>query len=66
MGRLPQQLECYCFDKGTKIHAFFISNNFISNAGLKLGKNQANVKQHPEAESSSMLSFKNNKTLSKK
>ena len=31
------------------IHAFFISNAFISNAGLKLPKNQADVKQHPEA-----------------
>ena len=33
-----------------KIHAFFISNNFISNARLELAKNQANAKQHPEAE----------------
>ena len=28
----------------------FISNTFISNARLKLEKNQANAKQHPEAE----------------
>ena len=38
------------------IHAFFISNAFISNAGLKLPKNQADVKQHPEAE---LLLFEN-------
>ena len=29
---------------------FFISNTFISNAKIKLAKNQANAKQHPEAE----------------
>ena len=29
---------------------FFIGNTFISNARLKLAKNQANAKQHPEAE----------------
>ena len=34
----------------SKIHAFFISNIFISNARLKLAKNQANAKQHPKAE----------------
>ena len=54
---------------------FFISNTFISNAGLKLPKNQANAKQQPEAElllfenyshSSSMLSSKNDRTYSKK
>ena len=32
-------------------HASFISNSFISNAWLKLAKNQANTKQHPEATS---------------
>ena len=31
-------------------HLFFISNSFISNARLKFTKNQANAKQHPEAE----------------
>ena len=49
---------------------FFISNTFISNARLKLGKNQAKAKQHPEAElllfenyslSSPTLSSKNNR-----
>ena len=35
---------------------FFISNTFISNARLKLAKNQANAKQHPEAE---LLQFEN-------
>ena len=48
---------------------------FISNARLKLAKNQAIAKQHPVAEpllfenyshSSSMLSSKNNGTFSKK
>ena len=32
------------------LHTFFISNTFISNARLKLAKNQAKAKQHPEAE----------------
>ena len=32
------------------MHAFFISNTFISNARLKLAKNQAKAKQRPEAE----------------
>ena len=55
------------------IHAFFISNTFISNVRLTLAKNQANVTQHPEDEFllfenyshfSSMLSSKNNGTYS--
>ena len=29
---------------------FFISNTFINNTRLKLAKNQAKAKQHPEAE----------------
>ena len=33
-----------------QLHAFVISNTFISNAILKFAKNQANDKQHPEAE----------------
>ena len=50
---------------------FFISNTFISNARLKFAKNQANAKQHPEAElllfgnysySSSTLSSKNSRS----
>ena len=58
-----------------EIHAFFISNTFISNGRLKLAKNEANAKQHTEAElllfgnyshSSSTLSFKNNRTYSEK
>ena len=57
------------------LHAFFMNNIFISNANLKLAKNQANTKQHPEAElllfenyshSWSTLSSKNNRTYSKK
>ena len=48
---------------------------FISDARLKFPKNQTNAKQHPKAElllfenyshSSSTLSFKNNRTYSKK
>ena len=31
-----------------KLHVFFISNTFISKAGLKLAKNQAKAKQHPQ------------------
>ena len=38
------------------LHAFFISNTFISNAGLKIAKNQAKAKQHSEAE---LLLFEN-------
>ena len=63
--------------RAIKIHytLFFISNNIISNARLKLAKNQANAKQHPEAEllafqnnshSSYTLSTKNDGTYSKK
>ena len=57
------------------LHAFFISNIYLSNARLKLAKNQANAKQHSEAElltsenywdSSSTLSSNNNRTYSKK
>ena len=54
---------------------FLISNTFISSVRLKLVKNQAYAKQHPEAElwlfenyshSSSTLSSKNNRTYCKK
>ena len=57
-------------------YAFFcISSTFISNTRLKLAKNWAKAKQHPEAElllfenyllSSSTLSSKNNRAYSKK
>ena len=40
----------YSCKKIFHIHAFFINNTFISNARLKLAKNQTNAKQHPEAE----------------
>ena len=33
-----------------ELDAFFKSNTFISNARLKLAKNQAKAKQHPETE----------------
>ena len=33
-----------------KVDAFCISNTFISNIRLKLAKNQAKAKQHPETE----------------
>ena len=36
--------------KTHRVHVFFISNTFVSNTRLKLAKNQANTKQHPEAE----------------
>ena len=54
---------------------FFRSSTFISNTRLKLSKNQAKTKQHPEAElklfenyllSSSILSSKINSRYSKK
>ena len=62
-------------DKVEGIHAFLISNTFISNARLKFAKNQAKAKQHSEAElllfenyslSSFMLSSKNIKKYSEK
>ena len=65
-----------------KYTLFFISNTFISNARLKLVENQADTKQHPEAELFlyenyshstylhpnylSTLSSKNNRTYSTK
>ena len=57
------------------LHAFFISNTFISNTRLKLAKNQVNGKQHSEAKlflfeiyshSSFTLSSEDNRTYSKK
>ena len=63
-----------CIMKYKTTH-IFICNTFISNATLKLAKNQANAKHKPEAElllfenyshSSSTLSSKNNRTYSKK
>ena len=58
------------------IYAFFYKQHFfISNARLKLAKNQTNAKQHPQAElfqfgsylhSSVMFLSKNNRTYSKK
>ena len=63
------------FEKISKIHAFFISDTFISNARLNLAKNQAKAKQQAEAEpllfensllSSSTLSSKNSRRHSKK
>ena len=53
---------------------FFISNTFTSNTRLKSTNNQAEAKQHPEAElllfenyslSSSTLSSKNNRDILK-
>ena len=41
-----------------ELHAFFIGNEFISNARLKLAKNQAKAKQHPEAELLTNMSTK--------
>ena len=64
-----------CFIPHKPYTLFFISKTFISNARLKLVKNQANAKQHTEAElllsenyshSLHTLSFKNNGTYSKK
>ena len=57
------------------IYTLFLSNTFISNSRLKLAKNQANAKRHPEAEllvfesyshSLYTLSSKNNRTSLKK
>ena len=38
------------------VQVFFIGKAFINNARLKLAKNQADAKQHPEAE---LLVFEN-------
>ena len=57
------------------MHAFFISNTFISNTRLKLAKNRAKAMQHAEAElllsenyviSSSTLSSKDIRRYPKK
>ena len=57
------------------LHAFFSTQHFNKHLQAKIGKNQAKVKQHPEAElsifenysfSSSSLSTKNNRNHSKK
>ena len=51
--RVRTQLEkIYCsILLVTVLHAFlYVSNTFISNARLKLAKNQAKAEQHPEAE----------------
>ena len=54
---------------------FYICSTFIINAKLKLAKNHANAKQHPDAELflfqnhshfSSTLSSKNNKACAKR
>ena len=67
-------LFAFCEDSSA-LHAFFISNTFISNARLKFAKNQAKAKPHPEAElllfdnyslSPSTLSSKNNRRYSEK
>ena len=47
----------------TSYMLFFVSNTFINNAKLKLGKNQAKAKQHPEAE---LFLFENYSLLSSK
>ena len=59
------------FNLGTTLHAFFISSTYLSNATLKLTKNQAKAKQHPEAElllfeDYSHSSSENNRTYSRK
>ena len=45
------------------INIFLLSNTFTSNTRLKLVKNQANTKQHQEAE---LLLFENNSPSSSK
>ena len=62
---LPQHLKWSC------LCHFFISNTFVSNARLKVAKNQVTAKQHPEAElllfeNYSHSSCENNRTCSRK
>ena len=68
-------LNCTWHSRYKISYTLFTSSTFISNARLKLEKNQANAKQHPEAElllfenyshSSFTLSSRNNRTYSKK
>ena len=47
---LNETLLQICLLRNLRILAFFISNTLISNVRLKLAKNQAKAKQHPEAE----------------
>ena len=52
-------MECHPFEqvfKRVRLLHVFISKTFISNTRLRLAKNQAKAKQHPEAE---LLLFKN-------
>ena len=44
------------YDNGP-LYAFFISNTFISNATLKSARNQADAKQHHEAEHFVLILF---------
>ena len=50
MHKKVKSLILVCLGTLSTFHAFFISNNFISNARLKLAIIQAKTKQHPEAE----------------
>ena len=58
-----------------KLHDFLYKQHFYKQRQAEIAKNQANAKQHPEAElllfkyyshSSSTLSSRNNRTYSKK
>ena len=44
-------------NRSFEVHAFFIGNTFICNARLKLAKNYAKGKQHPDTE---LSLFENN------
>ena len=46
--QVPVLLELAKHVNSDKLHAFYISKTFISNASPKLTKNQADAKQHPE------------------
>ena len=54
--RMAKEYQKSAIKKTYGIQVFFISNTFISDARLKLAKNQENAKQNPEAE---LLLFKN-------
>ena len=47
------------------VHAFFISNTFISNGRLKLAKNLANAKQNSEVEFLQLFAFFIHATIQK-
>ena len=72
--QLTPSVKRLIFNRYEQVHAFFISITFImlirlyfyKHARLKIAKNQANAKHHPEAENYSHSLCENNKIYSRK